>query len=428
MATVHASPEKPALVIFPHGTHHSLDMNSSRDMVMLADVCGLFGLVCFAVLLTSVLLYLLLVLWRYRVHRTLFPLRKPGGQGAATTALLADDSAYGVDEWDGSGGDTTESSSRAFPSLDHRVTHLAVIMDGNRRYGKRVPQQSHTAASEERCADAIDRLCQELCFDGGTLAAEGAASPSNHSWLSERYQYFVSLLQSAKLDGHRHGGEKLMEFIQYSIDAGIAMLTVYAFSTDNWRRPRHEVDALMTLFFFFFDRIRQTARQDGMFIRFISTNPELLPPRILRLMEVIETESRLWTPRRITVNVCVSYGGKEEVLAACNRIVSIRCNAAFPSQQRGQVTQQELDEEMLRSVTQHAHEEEDRCSVFTPSVPRDPQLILRTSGEQRMSNFLLYESAYAEFVFVGKTWPEITKQDLLDALAQYAKRERRAGK
>ncbi|EPY34317.1 undecaprenyl diphosphate synthase [Strigomonas culicis] len=306
-----------------------------------------------------------------------------------------------------------EISERTTPLSyeQHGVSHLAVIMDGNRRYGKVNSTQVPTNAQQSE----LTALCSSL-----SGRPKGAATAQ---WVRQQYSMFLSLIQCSALDGHRLGGEKLMDFIVYCIEMEIPMLTVYAFSTDNWSRPSQEVDVLISLFFFFFDRIRRMSETYGIFIRFISTQPERLPRHVLELMKEVECESRHHHPRRITVNVCVSYSGQTEVLAACNRLLEKRLHTA----ERAPVTKEELGGEMLRSVTQADFEGED-ASVFSSPSQREPQLMLRTSGEQRISNFLLYESAYTEFVFVEKTWPEITKHDLIHALGQYAKRDKRMGK
>lgn len=374
-------------------THHGgTAVNFSSDFVALADVCGMFGLACASLLAVSLLCYVTLIALKWR-------------QSAELAAKEAPPSA----------ADTRR----------REVTHMAVIMDGNRRFGKRASAQSAVAAGgctadRER---VIGDLCSELCY-GAVPQGQTSALPFG-SALSEKYRYFMSLIESTAFDGHRKGGEKLIEFIRYCVDARIDMLTVYAFSTDNWSRPPHEVNALMTLFYFFFERIRKTARETGIFVRFVSTNPELLPPRIEALMRSIENESRAFQPRRIIVNVCVSYGGQQEVLQACNRALARRAHGGLDP--CSPVTQGELDGEMLRSLTQDDHEEWDG-GVFSARVPREPQLVLRTSGEQRVSNFLLYECAYSEFVFTEKTWPEITREDLAATLDQYGSRDKRLGK
>ncbi|KEG13972.1 cis-prenyltransferase [Trypanosoma grayi] len=285
---------------------------------------------------------------------------------------------------------------------NHGVRHLAVIMDGNRRYGKRTSPGTVPA-------DAVTRVCESI------FSADRDSCKRD-----ETYTSFMSLLRRTPLDGHRRGGEKLMEFIDYCLEYNIQMLTVYAFSTENWDRPPLEVNVLMALFFFYFERIRQSSKEKGIFIRFISPAFERIMPCIRELMVSVEEESRKHVPRRIVVNVCVSYSGREEILNACNRLAR-RVNKSLL------INNEDFMKEMLRSVTQDKHDAED-ASVLADSGGAEPQVLLRTSGEQRLSNFLLFECAYTEFFFCSKTWPEVTKDDLARVLYDYSHRNRRQGK
>ncbi|EPY35436.1 undecaprenyl diphosphate synthase [Angomonas deanei] len=296
----------------------------------------------------------------------------------------------------------------------HGITHLAVIMDGNRRYGKRCG-----AAPLPSDTEKIAQVFQTLQLDTNVAAS------SVSQWMSQQYQQFLSLISHSALDGHRIGGEKLMAFISDCIELRIPMLTVYAFSTDNWKRPPHEVNVLMILFFFFFEQIRKLAKEKGIFIRFISTDPQQLPARVLSLMKQVECESRQIRPRRIVVNVCVSYSGQSEVRNACQAVVNKRIHDR--TVEDTPVTTDEIKGQMLRSITQDAHEAED-ATLFPSITDREPQVMLRTSGEQRISNFLLFESAYTEFFYLEKTWPTVTKGDLEDVIRQYSERDRRLGK
>lgn len=218
-----------------------------------------------------------------------------------------------------------------------------------------------------------------------------------------------------------------MEVIDWSIAHGVSMLTVYAFSTENWSRSRQEVDLLMSLFEFFFQKIRSAAREKGIFIRFVATEPQRLPPHILALMLEVERETREHPRRRIVVNVCVSYGGRGEVVSACRRLV----DAAIPS---SQITEEAFGRSLLRSVAEAESPKEDflqhhdGLSAAEVATMAEPQLLLRTSGEQRISNFLLYQCAYSELVFLPQTWPEVTEADFVGVLADFAQRQRRFGK
>ncbi|EAN96413.1 putative cis-prenyltransferase [Trypanosoma cruzi] len=286
--------------------------------------------------------------------------------------------------------------------LNHGVRHLAVIMDGNRRFGELTSLSTVSV-------DAVTKLCDSILEE---------KNPPESS--VERCSALVSLLRHTTLDGHRCGGEKLIEFIDNCLEFNIQMLTVYAFSTENWERSALEVNVLMALFYFFFERVRSSAREKGIFIRFISPAFERIPISLRKLMLLVEEESRGHRPRRIVVNVCVSYSGREEVLEACNRLLR-RVDKSIP------ISNAEFMSHMLRSITQEGHEAED-ATVLADGGGAEPQVLLRTSGEQRLSNFMLYECAYTEFFFTKKTWPEIGREDFIRLLCDFSQRGRRHGR
>lgn len=249
--------------------------------------------------------------------------------------------------------------------------HVAVIMDGNRRYGKQ-----HLGSS---------------------------------------------------LRGHRAGGEKLREFVRWCRGAGVEMLTVYAFSTENWSRPQQEVDLLMELFSDFFEQMLLDAEEIGIRIRFIASEPERLPEKVRSLMERVETETRRHVGNSICVNVCASYGSRSAILRAAQEEVSSTVHQQQDHQQR-------LDERsfMRRLAVSHLERQQDGGKLF---CERDgdlwaaPDVLIRTSGEMRLSNFLLMEMAYAEMFFWNVTWPEVTKEMLVNCLNDFSKsRQRRMGK
>ncbi|AYU77076.1 cis-prenyltransferase-like protein [Leishmania donovani] len=368
-------------------------LNDSHDILALRTACGKFGVVCFSLLVFAFLGHIALALLK---------LSSRGGVPRTSKAITVNKLHH----------------------IAHSVRHLGIIMDGNRRYGRR-----HSTAA--RCPDpsALREIREELCSATELTATHSATEQS--CWLAARYKRFASVIQHSSLDGHRVGGEKLLEVIKHSMEAGIDMVTVYAFSTDNWNRPAAEVDALMSLFFFFFDRIRKEALERHIFVRFISTELFRLPPRAVEFMRSVERETRAVQPRRLVLNICVSYSGQSEVVAACNRLVARRLrdstDPASAAAVATEVTKKELDREMLRSITQDEHEAED-AHLFGGDVSVEPELILRTSGEQRISNFLLYECAYSEFVFLDKAWPEVTQEDIRQALSDFTRREKRKGR
>ncbi|CUG86877.1 cis-isopentenyltransferase, putative [Bodo saltans] len=289
---------------------------------------------------------------------------------------------------------------------DHGLRHLAVIMDGNRRYGRLLMKEKSNEQQK------VDQRNENL-----PAGPSAAASPKSNG------KDLLRIMATSPLNGHRAGGEKLMEVIEHCVAHHIEMLTVYAFSTENWSRTQEEIDVLMFLFEHFFQRIRECASKSGIFIRFISTEPQLLPPHIFSLMKAVEEETRKISPRRIVVNCCVSYGGRSEIVRACQRLADRHAAQNEPIL----FTEEALQREMLRSVTQSDHEELDQ-NLLEDFGGVEPQVLLRTSGEARISNFLMYETAYSELVFIDKAWPEVDEGDIKSVIGEFCRRQRRFGK
>ncbi|CCW61046.1 unnamed protein product [Phytomonas sp. EM1] len=385
--------------------------NYGGCVVLLEDMCGMFGLLCFGIVFLILLVYFSVVVKNERKHRHVpHSSFSEDSYSGPLKCKMTFDKNKGHDVNDG------------LRSLPHSVTHLAVIMDGNRRYGRERYRQFENSTPIEEIQSFCKRISTEVSEVNNVIISDNTPHLSR-TWFNDRYTKLSRLIKNTFFDGHRLGGEKLIEFVKDCIEARIAMLTVYAFSTDNWNRPVVELNVLMTLFFLFFGKIRSTTYKYGIFIRFVSTEPGKLPIHVLKMMESLECDSRLISPRRITVNICVSYSGQSEMVTAFNRIFQRRLSSGDTRE----ISKDEISAEMLQSITQANHEEEDK-KVFTNSVPREPQLILRTSGEQRISDFLLYECAYSEFEFISKKWPEITRMDLKEALLKYFKRDRRLGR
>lgn len=391
------------------------DVNRSRDVTSLYNDCALLGLSCFCVIVLVSSAHVIMAIMNWWVTRGYSGL----DGGTLLDIALAARSILGRK--------TVQNY------CTHGVSHIAVIMDGNRRYGRRVHDVRKAFGADDM--NTISQLCKEICshrsctsvvcdtatslhtcLDDDTIASqEGGDARVNHS-----FRALLHMIRYTPFQGHYYGGDKLLEFISYCVDCDIKMVTVYAFSTENWSRPVIEVDVIMTLFMIFFHKIRAMAHTKGLFIRFVSTEPHRLPACVLELMRTIEIESRAIRPRNITVNVCVSYSGKSEIVKACNKLLTT-------SRKSRPITDADMDQLMLRSITQDDFEAEDAL-LFSDLVSREPELLMRTSGESRISNFLLYEVAYSEFVFIKKTWPEVTKADLIVALRDYAERDRRLGR
>jgi undecaprenyl diphosphate synthase len=199
--------------------------------------------------------------------------------------------------------------------------------------------------------------------------------------------------------GHRAGTENLRRIIEACIDLGIQILTVYAFSTENWGRPEREVRGLMNILEDVINRELQDLHAQGVQLRHIgdlSALSERLQHKVRSAVELTKENDRL------VLNVAWNYGGRQEILHAVREIVK----AGIPPE--------EINETLF---AQH---------LFTAGLP-DPDLIIRTSGEMRVSNFLIWQGAYAEYYVTPTYWPSFDRAELEKALEDFAKRERRFG-
>jgi undecaprenyl diphosphate synthase len=199
--------------------------------------------------------------------------------------------------------------------------------------------------------------------------------------------------------GHRAGTRALRRTVESAIELGVQNLVVYAFSTENWSRPQHEVDALMEIFGETIERELPDLAEQGVRVRFIGRRdraPEELRARIEAMEDRTELNSRLglW--------IAFDYGGRAEIVRAARRIAESGMDP------------REIDENVVGQ------------NLYAPELP-DPDLLIRTSGELRVSNFMLWQLAYAELVFVDRLWPDFDARDLRGALAEYARRRRRFG-
>ena len=199
--------------------------------------------------------------------------------------------------------------------------------------------------------------------------------------------------------GHRAGARNVRRAVEASIDLGINDLSVFAFSTENWSRPQDEVAALMEIFAETIERELPDLVEQGVRVRFIGRR-DRAPEELQRRMAAMEDRTEL--NARLNLWVAFDYGGRAELVEVARRIVESGVDAS------------EIDENVFA-----AH-------LYAPELP-DPDLLIRTSGELRISNFLLWQLAYTELVFVDKLWPDFDERDLHGALAAYAQRRRRFG-
>ena len=203
-----------------------------------------------------------------------------------------------------------------------------------------------------------------------------------------------------RTEGHAAGEEALFDTVEGALELGLQWLTVYAFSTENWKRPRDEVRYLMQFNESLLVRRRDELHERGVRMRFVGRRDWRVPKRIMRRMD--ESVALTAGNRRMTLTIAFNYGGRAEIVDAVRSLVTARVPAT------------KIDERAIR-----AH-------LYDPEMP-DPDLVIRTSGEYRISNFLLWELAYSELVFTDVLWPDFRRRDLFDAVREFQARDRRFG-
>ena len=247
---------------------------------------------------------------------------------------------YAIYEWYISRNLRTENMPR----------HVAIIMDGNRRYSK----------------------------------IQGDMDP---------------------IEGHKHGVDTLEKVLDWCVDLGIEIVTVYAFSIDNFKRPPNEVKGLMQLFKQNFETIAQNRRIHENEVKLRAVGKlELLPDDVREAIKVAEDSTRNYNKRQ--VNIAIGYDGRLEIVDAIKKIADKVKN--------GTLDPEEIDEVVVNE------------NLYTAGLV-DPNLIIRTSGEERLSGFLLWQSSYSELYFCDSLWPQLRKVDFLRAVRSYQQRERRFG-
>ena len=203
-----------------------------------------------------------------------------------------------------------------------------------------------------------------------------------------------------RTEGHAAGEEALMDAVEGALDLGVRWLTVYAFSTENWRRPRDEVRFLMGFNESLLVRRRDELNDKGVRIRFIGRRDWRVPKRLMRRMD--ESVALTEANRTLTLTIAFNYGGRAELVDAVKQLVADGVPAG------------KIDEKAIAR------------RLYDPDMP-DPDLLVRTSGEYRLSNFLMWEAAYSELVFTDVLWPDFRREHLFDAVREYQDRDRRIG-
>ncbi len=203
--------------------------------------------------------------------------------------------------------------------------------------------------------------------------------------------------------GHAAGAETFRTIATYCREIGIEYLTVYAFSTENWKRPAQEVSAIMGLLKkYLLEAVRDMEKEKVRFVFFGDLTP--LPPELRELCRAVQRDSAGF--EGCQVNICINYGGRDELVRAA-QIFAAECAA-------GKREPEELTEKALSGY------------LWSTGLP-DPELVIRPGGEKRISNFLLWQSAYSEFYFADVNWPDFSKEELRRAIAAYQSRSRRFG-
>ncbi|SEF90314.1 isoprenyl transferase [Bosea lathyri] len=240
-------------------------------------------------------------------------------------------------------------------------------------------------------------------MSAGQRQGEHAASPTHVAIIMDGNGRWAQMRGLPRQEGHRRGLESLRRAVKNAGELGIEILTLYSFSTENWRRPHAEVSFLMGLLKHFVEKDLAELNASGVRVRIIGGRDDLAP-ELRGLVEHAETVTRDNT--KMTLVVAFNYGSRDEIVRAARRLAA---DAAA-----GRIDAAAIDETAFVA------------RLDTHDLP-DPELVIRTSGETRISNFLLWQAAYAEFVFTPVLWPDFDRAALEEALAEYARRERRFG-
>ncbi|BBE30649.1 isoprenyl transferase [Tepiditoga spiralis] len=221
--------------------------------------------------------------------------------------------------------------------------------------------------------------------------------PSHIGIIMDGNGRWAKMQNKKRIFGHEKGAEVAEKIIQYSTDIGVRYLTLYSFSTENWKRPKDEVNFLFKLFIKYLETRLRKIISKGVKMRF-SGNLSELPQDVQKSCKKIQEISK--DNKKLDLIMALNYGGRQEIINAANNAIK---------NGKSEITEDDIS-----------------LNLYLPDVP-DPDLIIRTSGEIRLSNFLLWQSAYSELYFTKKLWPDFTENDYLEAIKEYTKRDRRFG-
>ena len=268
-----------------------------------------------------------------------------------------------------------------------------------------VPEPKRSSPSLLRKAGTARRLARggkgERAAGGARCRYVAVIMDGNGRWARRRHLPVAA--------GHRAGAKTLRRLIEHALDRGIAEITVYSFSSENWRRPAAEVEDLMELFVEQIESEVPEVQGRGVRVRFVGRRAGVSAPLLAR---IDAAEAANPGEPRMTMYIAFNYGGRDEIVDAARTLLSTAAAAAAGGPH---VAIDEL-------VTEDAL----RACLYAPEM-HDPELLIRTSGEERISNFLLWQLAYTELYFSAKLWPDFGPGDLDDALSAYAARARRFG-
>ena len=233
--------------------------------------------------------------------------------------------------------------------------------------------------------------------------AAGARAPTHVAIIMDGNGRWANARGLPRAAGHRQGAEAVRRTVEASIELGISYLTLFGFSAENWKRPATEVDDLMGLLRRYLQAELDRLHKEGIRLRVIGDRTRL-PPDVVRQIAAAEVLTQ--AGHRLNLTIAISYGGRQDILAAARSLAR-------------DVAAGRLDPDAIG-------EDSFSAALSTAGIP-DPDLLVRTSGEQRISNFLLWQSAYSELVFLNTLWPDFGKEDLAHAIREFQRRDRRYG-
>ncbi len=206
-----------------------------------------------------------------------------------------------------------------------------------------------------------------------------------------------------RVAGHKKGADSVRAIIEACVEIGVPYLTLYAFSAENWRRPAQEVESLMELLSFYLKKEIKTLHKNGVRLNFIGERTKLPADTVQKLLAAEELTKN---NNALILTIAISYGSRQEIIHAATRLAQ--------ELSKGNLVLAEINEQSLSKF------------LYTIDIP-DPDLLIRTGGEKRLSNFLLWQSAYTELFFTDTLWPDFNKNNLEQAIIEFSKRERRYG-